>query len=344
VQWPWQGAVLKDVAVVSADEAWAVGVVSPVDHSRPLVSHYIDHAFHTVRTPLTDHQGAFRSIALLGGRPVIVGYDLGRAGKERHPVALRRTHHGWRFMDTSAGDLPGGDFLSSVDVVSKANAWAVGTAHDGTTTIALVLHWNGLRWSRIHVPIQGLGGLLAVDASSDDVWAVPTIQRSSIGQPATVLRLAGGAWQVVEVPVPTGSAGAYYTSVAERGPNDVSLVGYALIETPNGYDQRTLTSHWDGSTWTSTVGPDAGGLAMYEGLAIGANRTALAVGYSAAAPWYQRISVADVGPTDAAWGQVPSMQKQDMIFYAAGFVPGTCRAFVVGITMAGEPIAFRSMW
>jgi hypothetical protein len=72
--------------------------------------------------------------------------------------------------------------LSSVKVFSRSNAWAVGgycvaaCSTNGGTYAALVLHWNGRKWSRVAAPSPGADGqtyIYGVSAGSGtSVWAV----------------------------------------------------------------------------------------------------------------------------------------------------------------------------
>jgi hypothetical protein len=87
--------------------------------------------------------------------------------------------------------------LTDVSAVSPTDAWAVGIYRDQEAGIghALVLHWDGARWSRVKSPNFGskhttLDSVTAV--SPKDVWAVGDYQEAGIH--ALLLNWDGARW------------------------------------------------------------------------------------------------------------------------------------------------------
>jgi len=82
----------------------------------------------------------------------------------------------WR--QVPAPSFPGGGSLNGVTASSPADAWAIGQVGkiSGPQPDTLILHWNGIAWSRL----PGMSGtLLGVAASaSGSAWAV------GVGAPA----------------------------------------------------------------------------------------------------------------------------------------------------------------
>jgi hypothetical protein len=117
-------------------------------------------------------------------------------------------------------------WLTSVSVVSASDVWAVGT---GGLGVALIMHWNGTRWSAdSNLPYCCvLAGVAAL--SANDVWAVGG---------SLALHWNGKSWARVPVPKGTGSLNA----VAATSPGDVWAVG-------SGSNQP-LVDHWNGRQWT----------------------------------------------------------------------------------------------
>lgn len=94
--------------------------------------------------------------------------------------------------------------LQSVAAVSARNAWAVGRA--GAEGCAcgktLILHWDGVPWSRVPSPSPtgGVGSLSGVAfTKARDGWAVGTV-----GDRPLILRWSGAQWRQVASPTPPG--------------------------------------------------------------------------------------------------------------------------------------------
>jgi hypothetical protein len=92
--------------------------------------------------------------------------------------------------------------LASVAVISKANAWIVGTVGSRV----LVLHWNGRKWAPVRAPIPagatsaGLQGVSAVSPSI--VWAVGQASFPDALKPL-IERWNGTRWKLQSVPNPS---------------------------------------------------------------------------------------------------------------------------------------------
>jgi hypothetical protein len=112
---------------------------------------------HSISRPLAERMRAGRW--RIQGTPRIAGvlYGAGsshdtpvwavgdrKAGGAFHTLVARHTRRGWKAV--SSPNPPGRmSFLTSVSVLSRRDAWAVGPSVAG----ALLVHWNGSRWSRI---------------------------------------------------------------------------------------------------------------------------------------------------------------------------------------------------
>ena len=114
--------------------------------------------------------------------------------------------------------------------------------------------------------------LYAVSAAGpDDIWAVGQSYNFLAGE-TLVEHWDGAAWAVVpsldDVPPFTALYG-----VLALGPNNVWAVGSTYD--PVVVDYKTLTEHWDGSSWTVVSSPNPGpiydqlfGVAGFEGGAV----------------------------------------------------------------------------
>lgn len=132
-----------------------------------------------------------------------------------------------------------GNELQSVAAVSPGDAWAAGSWGDG----ALVMHWNGSKWSRVTVPGQSGFSLTEVRASSAaNVWLFGA---DNNGENGTILRWNGSSWQ--DVPLP---AGVIPNAAAVLSVSDVWISGPETC-TGSGSNEpcQTALYHWNGSAW-----------------------------------------------------------------------------------------------
>jgi hypothetical protein len=153
--------------------------------------------------------------------------------------------------------------LSDVDVVSAADAFAVGTSSaylsDGILHYTPVIErWNGTAWTRMSVPAAPADTeLAAVKAfSSTDVWALGRAGTMGFGG-AVALHWNGSAWASVAIPSP-GSRDTTITELTATATNDLWAVGYSR-DLPYGNRARhSVTLHWNGSMWSRVTSPDVG--------------------------------------------------------------------------------------
>ncbi len=147
-------ASLYGVAATSARNVWAVGVghrtrPSGCDLACPLVLHWNGRSWRRAPSanPPSRPQGNWlfavtataRSAWAVGGTSV-----TSAAG---HAFILRLERGRWRRVPSPGG--PGGTILFGVAATSLRNAWAVGYGTQSTPPPAVILHWNGTRWTRV---------------------------------------------------------------------------------------------------------------------------------------------------------------------------------------------------
>jgi hypothetical protein len=189
--------------------------------------------------------------------------------------------------------------LSGVAVVSSCGAWAVGSYSNGTTTQALIVHWNGTAWTQQTSPNPGsafntLYGVAATSATN--AWAVGYYDNGGNTPDRTLIEHWNGTvWKQVPSPNPGGSSGAS------------QLFGVAAISATNawavGFDPNsTLIVHWNGTAWKQVPSPSVSG-ADLSGVAAVSATNVWAVGASGEYPSDQTLIEHWNG---SAWKQVPS--------------------------------------
>jgi hypothetical protein len=167
--------------------------------------------------------------------------------------------------------------LAGVGAVSASNAWAVGYAGSGLDPKMLMVHWDGLAWTRVTSPkiLDGTAGRLTAITvvSAKDAWAVGTAG-GGFGH-ALILHWNGTAWS--QVSSVAGIGGQLYgvTATASSG----WAVGVNLTET----SIAPLVLRWNGKGWSRTstkLNTSTQGESVLNGVAVTGAKTAWAVGYS----------------------------------------------------------------
>ncbi|MGA7730647.1 MAG: S-layer homology domain-containing protein [Chloroflexia bacterium] len=189
----------------------------------------------------------------------------------------------WTLISSPNG--PGEDnHLYGVKAIASNDVWAVGESleNPGTTSTALVLRWNGSSWNIVNAPspnqYNALYGVSAV--SSSDVWAVGIQHDGTANSERTLaLHWNGSQWLAVNPPN-YGTGANFVTDVEALAANDVWAVGYAYEPAFTGF--RTITWHWNGSSWSVVSSPNLVTQGDNKLLAVSASSATdvWAVGYS----------------------------------------------------------------
>jgi hypothetical protein len=147
--------------------------------------------------------------------------------------------------------------LFAVSAAGPASAWAVG--QEATTGFQsgtpLILHWNGLAWSKAALPagVAAPGSLTSVAASSPaDAWALGTDAAGTV-----LLHWDGRAWTQARFP---GEGKVGMNDVTAAPGRGAWLVGSVQ---PSGQAIRIVVEHWDGQAWhvvPTGLGPGSGTL------------------------------------------------------------------------------------
>jgi hypothetical protein len=266
------GNQLNAVAVVSANDVWAVGF-SPHPSGTPqyirqtLIEHWNGSNWSVVPSP----NPAGKTYVVLNGVAAISTNDIWAVGHSGDPSSIplqTLTEHwdgnSWSIIPSPSPGTYNGNVLTAVDAISSNDVWAVGWYQSGPTGQeggALTMHWNGASWTVVPNPSRWtLHGVTAI--SSNDVWAV--------GE-QSILHWNGTNWSTVSFPPPPGDSYQIFKGISAISANDIWAVGYSQRSYFYGFRYAPLTYHWDGAHWSWV--PNAGAIDefLFSVAAIAAN-------------------------------------------------------------------------
>jgi len=240
---------------------------------------------------------------------------------------------------------PGGS-LVGVACPTASSCYAVGSFGVGDSGAALVEHWNGTEWSIMSVPDGGNVTFAAVSCASDTrcfaIGSGPASDRSvierwngiawaAVANPAPSLLLAvtcgseteclavgvtgttiettiveqwnGSTWSVVASPSVADAQASELHAVSCASADNCFAVGNAF----NGITPRTLTEHWDGSSWSIVASPTpaGGGLVSLDGVSCPGDTSCYATGSDQGAAGDATISSLNEHWNGSAWSIIP---------------------------------------
>lgn len=240
------GGSLDGLAVVSADDIWAVGfreLASPVEphiNTGGRVEHWDGTRWNVVPgpvvQPITGTETILNDISKVSAQDLwAVGYLSARAGTQ----TLVAHWNGTRWDPVQDANVGLGSSLSGVHAVAADDVWAVGYyTTEGGATEALTEHWDGQAWQVVPNPATRFARseLLSVaGTASNDMWAVGTYKDSAPGASqyaqALIMHWDGTQWSTVSSPaVQPGETGdTTLAAVASIAPDVVWPVGYRGI-------------------------------------------------------------------------------------------------------------------
>ncbi|HYU67571.1 MAG TPA: hypothetical protein VEK09_12510 [Jatrophihabitantaceae bacterium] len=154
---------------------------------------------------------------------------------------------------------------SYADVSGTANdAWAAGAITPGPyhRKQPLLMHWNGLAWSRVAFADDGksdkFNGVAALGPA--DVWAIGSRQVS--GNNALAEYWNGTSWTATTVPVPQGMASTGLNHISATSSTDVWALGTDYA-TDGGTAVGNYVAHWNGLSWKAIAVPSSANPDLY---------------------------------------------------------------------------------
>ena len=202
---PGQVVALFSVSAVSATDVWAVGRDLTAKLGKTLVLHWDGKAWTQVPSPspsAPDNQlFAVHMTSATDGWAV--GLGSGSLGADV-TLVLHWDGTAWTQVSSpSFGLSNGGSQLAAVSALTGSDAWASGLVFtNGGGEGTLLLHWNGMAWTRVAAPSPSPGGAtggsflngVAMVATAD-VWSAGGTFFDSTGREQTLLlHWNGMAW------------------------------------------------------------------------------------------------------------------------------------------------------
>jgi hypothetical protein len=168
----------------------------------------------------------------------------------------------WQLV-TSPDGLAGGDnSLNGLAAISANNVWAVGYSQAvNSHANALILRWNGQKWSPMNLPAAFQSMMLHTIAavSADNVWVFGDNETDTNGLPTASLAAHwnGQTWNTF--PLLQGSPDVLNLNVV-HALSASDIWGLAQESNPSEGDNQILTTrllHWNGQHWNPVNIPPA---------------------------------------------------------------------------------------
>jgi len=306
---PLNNSGLNATAEIAPSDVWAVGSFLNSSNNRiqPFAEHFNGTNWSQVTTPTPSNgTGQLLAVSAVASNDV---WAVG-SGSSTQPLIEQWNGTSWNIVPSPA--IPAQGWLNSVTALAANNVWAVGF----TAGHNLIEHFDGTSWSIFTAPTPRNSDLFGVSGdSASDVWAVGTVGRSDSSP--ELLHFNGTAWSTVSGPA-TGF-GSFLRSVVALAPNNAWAVGGGLIEhfdgtswsvvsspqagngnnllgvaavsannvwavgnfvDPNANVERTLTLHFDGTSWSVISSPNvtAGDNDGLSGVTVSSTGDVVAVG------------------------------------------------------------------
>jgi hypothetical protein len=224
---------------------------------QPLIEHWNGNTWLTVPGPATPQN----ELSTLIGITAVTNNDVWAVGYSMNAMKLTSQvlieHWNgtrWLIVPGPTNVKPGS--LSAITAPGSDDIWAVGStvSAPGTSSEALILHWNGSNWQVIPAAsTTGNSSLRSVTAvSTNNVWAVGSSSSSTKQSKALIEHWDGSNWQVIPAAASSMSFNIL-SAVTAISNNDIWAVGNSFTQPSQIYP---LVEHWDGNTWSTVSTSD----------------------------------------------------------------------------------------
>jgi hypothetical protein len=293
---PGSNSLLGSVRAASPTSVWAVGEFNNGSGDQPLILHW-DGTAWTQQTISSPGHGDLNGVRVVSQDDV---WAVGSTFQDNTEQTLILHWDGTAWTQVTSPNPGPDNILFGVAATSHTDAWAVGdiqnsinardrsgeAGHLATSSEqALILHWNGTKWTQVKTLGAGTPGVLnAVGASSPgNAWAVGATSAGPQGVQTLALHWDGQSWTRVATPRFSVSGGdnPFLNGVTVTSTSNAWAVG----SFPTASGDHTLILQWNGSTWVEVPSPNPGTTSNNVLLATaGSANNAWAVGYFDASP------------------------------------------------------------
>lgn len=229
---------LADVAVVAADDAWAVG--------DDLIVHW-DGAAWSVAGPSIMRAHTFAAVAARNAADVwVAGWIV--VQDQNAPLILHFDGTTWTRFHVAGP--PGEAMLNDVVVMPGGVVWAVGAfdlyAPNGSRNGGLAYRFDGHDWVRVGMPTRVASLAAATPSGRSGLWAVGMVA-TPLRHPAA-LRWNGRAWHVDRLPEYERNTVA--TDVVSLGHGRVTVVGSIWLDAGSDRLAGVYIVRYENRRWT----------------------------------------------------------------------------------------------
>lgn len=312
-----QHNALHDVAAVSPNDAWAVG--GAFDRTREEFSTLIEHWDGTSWSIVPSPNVGKLDNLLLGVAAASADnvWAVGMRSKMIHgvfvpvPMTVHWDGSSWSVVPVPGRGTPPNGVLDGILAIGPNDVWAAGSyALNPLRSVdfgreTLIEHWDGHRWRVVpspNVPLQlanAVGGLAA--SSPADVWAVGASTAEDFGRATLIEHWTGSDWTIVESPNRIDPRFDIHDN-SLRGA--VSLSGSDAWAVGEG-EGTTLTTHWDGVSWSLVPSPAPGPISGLNATAALGPSDVLAVGIFVDPTTFDALTLA-LRWDGQIWSTIPS--------------------------------------
>jgi hypothetical protein len=234
----YSGDYFTDIAVTSANDAWAVGHGPCCDPEGRAVSHWDGVAWQPVTLPAIPEGVRYPALSAVGASSADDVWVFGE-GMDGPSFGQHWDGAAWQSMTISPGVL-----IKQAAVVGPDDAWVTGLEWTDSGEKPVLEHYDGEQWTRTALPddVEDVDAISADSAS--DVWVTGYAEG---GAPVS-LHWDGSALRTLELPTPSldDDVRVWASDIVAAGPQDAWATG---VLTSMGVRPGAVLWHWNGKRW-----------------------------------------------------------------------------------------------
>jgi len=241
---------LNGIAVVAANDVWAVGQAATGSTYKTLIEHWNGTAWSVVSSPnVPGFSSVLQAISVVSANDIWAVGNSTDSNFNNNTLTLHWDGTEWSIVPSPILD---DDILLAVDAIAANDVWAVGRSFQEAQT--LTIHWDGSNWSIVPSPNDIdddiFFGVAAI--ASNDVWAV--------GNDGSLSTLAehwdGTAWNIVATPdFNPNATNQVLVGIVALSSNNIWTAGQYIVPI-EGSAEFTLTENWNGLNWNFVASPN----------------------------------------------------------------------------------------